>query len=140
MIDTQYLQYFAAGIFYEMVDGVRKPCEIKQQYLETIAGTNNVTLVGGVGGKKLRCISLTVVSIAAAATTVLFKNAGTGLAITNYFPIIANNVAIPNGFLYLAPSELGHFESDLEDTIYVDTGAGAGVQIYFRYIEFTPIA
>ncbi len=131
------IQYNPTGIFEQnpAKDGV---CEIKQVYLLTTAGTNNITLVGGVGGKKLRCIALRIMSNAAAATFVTIKNAGTGLAMTNAFPVPANNAVLTNGFVHLEPNPLGHFESDLADTIYVDTAAGAGAQIYFRYIEFTP--
>lgn len=112
--------------------------EIKQKYLATTAGTNNVTLIAGVAGKKIRCIGLRITSATTAATVVTIKNAGSGLPMTNPFPVPANNAVLTNGFAHLEPNILGHFESDLADTVYVDTAAGAGASIYIRYIEITP--
>lgn len=113
-------------------------CTVKQSVVGYAAGTNNNAVVSAVTGYKIRCVSLKVVSIAAAATSVLFKNGVAGTAIANAMPVIANNVAIPNGFLYLPDSILGHFDNATSDSVVVDVAAGAGVEICFRYIEFIP--
>lgn len=110
-------------------------CTVKQAVVGFAAGTNNNLVVAAVTGKYIRCVSLKVVSIAAAATYVLFKNGSAGTGIANTFPVIANNVAIPNGFLFLPDSYLGHFDNASGDSVVVDVGAGAGVEICFRYIE-----
>lgn len=128
------IQYDPLGIF-EQNPAKGGVCEIKQAYLSTAAGSVNQTLAAGVSGKKLRCIALRITSVTTAATVVTIKNAGTGLPMTNPFPVPANNAVLANGFVHLEPNVLGHFESDLADTIYVDTAAGAGALIYFRYIE-----
>jgi hypothetical protein len=129
-----FTQYDPLGIF-EQNPSKGGVCEIKQKYLETAPGTNNVSLLAGISGRKFRCIALRIASISPVATTITIKNAGSGLPMSNFFPVPANNAVVANGFVDLPPNPLGHFESDLADTIYIDTGAGAGASIYFRYIE-----
>lgn len=131
------IQYDPLAIF-EQNPAKGGVCSIKQVVVGYGAGTNNNSVVAAVTGKFIRCISLKVVSAAAAATSVLFKNGVAGTAIVNAFPVIANNVAIPNGFVYLEPNILGHFDNASGDSVVVDVAAGAGVEINFRYIEVVP--
>ena len=134
MIDTQYLQYFAAGIFYEMVDGVRKPCEVKDVLFSAAAATNNQSVIAAVTGKKIVVLHGTMRS-ANVQGTVSFKSASGGTNKKAYtIPVVT--AATPN--VEILPVPWGAFRTNTGEGLFVDTTGADPITISLTYIEVTP--
>jgi len=128
MINSNFNMNFATGLFYESVEGVIKPCEIKQVYATYGIGANQA-VVALVSGKKIRVISGWICSHTAALSQGFFLS--NGAQITANLDVAANTQ-------YTFPfNPYGHFDSTLSQNLAI-TVATAACQVFLRYIEFTP--
>lgn len=109
------------------------PCEIKNAVVLVAKSATNSTIVAAVAGKKIRVLALTAISQDAAAMLISFKDGSAGagkLYVTDPSTAAGARVDYP-------PSEIGHVDTSSGVGLFADAGAGAGVVVSVRYIEFS---
>lgn len=128
MIVSNFNMNFVAGQFYESIDGVQRPCEVKQVYA-TFPIAANQAIIALVTGKKIRVISGWISSHTAALSQSFF--------LSNGVQITANLDVPANTQREFVPNEFGHFESTVSQNLAI-TVATAPCQLFLRYIEYQP--
>lgn len=90
------------------------------------ASTNNSLLIAAATGKRIRVLSLQI-SCGATPSTVQFKSASGGTAIS---PVYQNSISGPY-------TKNGWFQTNAGEGLYVDTGAGSntGILVEWAYAK-----
>lgn len=112
-----------SGIITDQQNG---PCAVKYAFANIAAGQTAASLVAAVTGKKIRVISLVMVT-GGTATNSTFNSASAAISM-----LFANGV---NGGAALPLNEHGYFETSPGEALTVTTGAGSTTGYQIGYIE-----
>jgi len=126
-VENSSVQVAAAGKYYDENGNL---LTVKRAFANVAASQTDADLVTAVTSKKIRVLSLNMVT-AATATNVTFnsKPGGAGTAIS---PLYANG---SNGGIALNYHPFGYFETTAGQGLSVTTGAGSTTGIHVTYVE-----
>lgn len=132
MTQGTFNQTFVAGQFYEMVEGVPKPCEVKDVVFNAVAATDNQQVIAAVTGKRILVLGGSLVPVAGAGGAVVFKSATGG---TNKK---AFNVPAGPGYIEFPVPPWGNFNTNTGEGVFVNNQVAVVVVVSLRYVEYQP--
>jgi hypothetical protein len=133
MQNNTFNEYFAKGQFYEMVNGTKTLCDVKQFAVTVAASQTDASLVAVVANKRIRLLSLAVKCHTADCDYALTSkpSASPGAVIFTAWAMFKQL----NFYPY---QQIGIVETGIDNGLAVSTGSGGELRFSGRYIEFTP--
>lgn len=131
MQNNTYNEFFARGQFYDMVDGKKTLCQVKEKVVTLTAATANQTVVPAVTGKSIVVLEGNIYSQGVAASIAFLDGSG-GTVIKRYY-VPANTLAEPN--VQMPPARWGLLRTSSGVGLFASTAGGAAVELSISYIE-----
>lgn len=130
VLTTTYQQFYCTGLFLERAtNGQVQACQVKQVQAGLAIGANQ-QIIALVSGKQIRVISGYINSNTAVLAQSFFLSNGVKLTA---------NLDVAGNTQHIFPWDpFGHFDSTVSQNLAM-TVAGAAIEVFLRYIEFTPI-